>query len=392
MAAPKLNAAEKAKILGKVTADINKKAGRTVIGTLQDPDIAEQAKIVFLKTPSSELNVALGGGFPLGKIVELMGENSSGKTSLAIETMAKDMAEDPDSIWGWYESEGSFDMEYAKQFPGFDESRLYIWYMEDEGAEKGLDFLEAMLRTGQFRGIVVNSVAGLTPSREMESEMGKQDIALQARMMSKLMRKITAVANRYKTLCLFINQFRTNVGQMFGDPTTTTGGKALAFYSTQRIAMRKVKLENGDGITDEEGLKISCRIGKNRVAKGNPYKAAKFTAIYGMGIDQVRGVALMAVENNLVEKSGAWIYFPSKANTIVMPNGVEAKFASMAKFIDAMRDETNSLFETLRDLVEAKASQGHIATELLDEDDIKAITKFEKHLEDEMKVDEEDEG
>ena len=141
-----------------------------------------------------------------------MGENSSGKTSLAIETIALDMKNDENAYWGWYETEGSFDLDYAQQFEGFDTDRLIIWHIEDEGAEKGLDFLEAMLRTGQFKGIVINSVAGLTPSREMESEMGKQDIALQARMMSKLMRKVTGVASKNKTCMIFINQFRTNVG------------------------------------------------------------------------------------------------------------------------------------------------------------------------------------
>lgn len=391
MALNKMTAAEKAKVLGKVMGDINKKAGRTVIGTLKDPDIAEQATITFIKTPSIELNGALNGGFALGKIVELMGENSSGKTSVAIETMAMDMAADPNAYWGWYETEGSFDLEYAKQFPGFDEDRLVIWYMEDEGAEKGLDFLESMLRTGMFKGIIVNSVAGLTPSREMESEMGKQDIALQARMMSKLMRKITAVANKNKTLMLFINQFRTNVGAMFGDPNVSTGGKALAFYATQRIAMRKVKLENNDGITDEEGLKISCRIAKNRVAFGNPYKAAKYTAIYGQGTDRVREVATFAVDYEIVEKSGAWIYFPSKANPATLADGTEAKFQSKGKFIDALRDSKNGLYDTLRDLVEAKLAQGTLKLETLDEEEIKAISSFDKAVEEEMDIEEDDE-
>lgn len=208
----KLDAAAKRKLLNKAMDSINKKAGRTVIGRVTDPEIAELVRIDFMPTPSVEMNLMLGGGFPRGKIIELFGEHASGKTSIAIETMALDMKTDPDAFWYWYETEGSFDIDYAKQFDGFDEDRLIIGHIEDEGAEKGLDHLEAMLRTGQFAGIIVNSVAGLTPSAEMAEEMGKQSIALQARMMSKLMRKITGVASKNKTMMIFINQFRTNIG------------------------------------------------------------------------------------------------------------------------------------------------------------------------------------
>jgi recombination protein RecA len=309
-----------------------------------------------------------------------MGENSSGKTSLAIETIALDMKNDPEAYWGWYETEGSFDLEYAQQFEGFDSERLIIWHIEDEGAEKGLDFLEAMLRTGQFKGIVINSVAGLTPSREMESEMGKQDIALQARMMSKLMRKVTGVASKNKTCMIFINQFRTNVGAMFGDPNVSTGGKALAFYASQRIAMRKVKLEKTDGITEEEGIKVSCRVAKNRVSKGNPYKAAKYTAIFGQGIDIIRGTALTAIENEIVQGAN-WIYYPDKDNCATLPDGELAKWNGMGKFVDYLRDNPDFVTQLKLD-IENKAKSGSIKTEQLTEEEIKAISKIDKDLED----------
>lgn len=374
----KLNAAEKAKLLNKVMGDINKKAGHTVIGRTTDPEIAELVKIEFMKTPSVEINLMLGGGFPRGKIIELFGEHASGKTSIAIETMAEDMKNDPDSYWGWYETEGSFDIDYAKQFDGFDENRLIIWHVGDEGAEKGLDFLEAMLRTGQFAGIIVNSVAGLTPQREMESEMAKADIALQARMMSKLMRKITGVASKNKCTMIFINQFRTNVGAMFGDPNVTTGGRALAFYATQRIGMRKVKLESSDGITDDEGMKVSARVAKNRVANGNPYKACKYTAIYGEGIDKIRGVALMAIEQGIVEGSG-WLFYPNKANPTTLKNGELAKWQGKGKFIEAIRDN-EELYELLKLELERKAKGRNLVLESLTDEEIANIKAVEEEL------------
>lgn len=384
----KLKAADKAKLLNKVMADINKKAGHTVIGRTTDPEIADMVRIDFLPTPSVEINLMLGGGFPRGKIIELFGEHASGKTSLAIETMAEDMKSDPDSYWGWYETEGSFDIEYAKQFDGFDEDRLIIWHVGDEGAEKGLDFLEAMLRTGQFAGIIVNSVAGLTPKREMESDMEKADIALQARMMSKLMRKITGVASKNKCTMIFINQFRTNVGAMFGDPNVTTGGRALAFYSTQRIGMRKVKLETQDGITDDDGMKVSARVAKNRVANGNPYKACKYTAIYGEGIDKVRGVALMAIEQNVVEGS-SWLYYPTKDSPMTLPDGEPAKWQGKAKFIDYIR-ENEDFYKLMKEELEARAKGKKLQLETLSAEEIKAIEKAEAELEDDFEPAEEE--
>lgn len=376
--AQKLDANAKKALLNKVMGAINKKAGHTVIGRVTDPEIADLVRIDFLPTPSVEMNLMLGGGFPRGKIIELFGEHASGKTSIAIETMAEDMKNDPDSYWGWYETEGSFDIDYAKQFEGFDEDRLIIWHVEDDGAEKGLDFLEAMLRTGQFTGIVTNSVAGLTPKKEMESDMEKADIALQARMMSKLMRKITGVASKNKTTMIFINQFRTNIGQMFGDPNVTTGGRALAFYSTQRIGMRKVKLEPADGITDDDGMKVSARVAKNRVANGNPYKACKYTAMYGEGIDRIRGVALMAIEQDVVEGS-SWIYYPNKANPLQLSDGTECKWNGKGKFIDAIR-ESQELYNLMKLELERKAKGKALVLETLSEEEIAELEKAEEDL------------
>lgn len=373
-----LSAQEKRKLLDKVIADINKKAGRTVIGRPNDPEMAELTRIDFLPTPSIELNVALGGGFARGKIIELFGEHSSGKTSLALETIALDMKNNPDSYWGWYETEGSFDLEYAMQFDGFDPDRFVLWHIEDEGAEKGLDFLEAMIRTGQFTGIVVNSVAGLTPKSEMESEMEKQSVGLQARMMSKLMRKITGIASKNKCTVIFINQLRTNVGVMYGDPNVTTGGRALSFYASQRINMRRAKLEKSDGIAEDEGIKVVCKVAKNRFATGN--QQCSYIALYGKGIDRVRGVANAALEHGFVEQSGAWIYYPTKDNPATLPDGEVAKWQGAAKFLEYLR-ENPGFTSRLSEEIMQQVHRGKVTGKSLDDEEIAAIRELEGELE-----------
>ena len=155
-------------------------------------------------------------------------------------------------------------------------------------------------------------------------------------------------------------------------------GKALAFYASQRIAMRKVKLEKTDGITDDEGIKVSCRVAKNRISKGNPYKAAKYTAIFGHGIDVVRGVALTAIENEIVQGSN-WIYYPDKDNCATLPDGELAKWNGMGKFVDYLRDNPDFMNKIKSD-IENKAKQGSIKTEQLSEEEVNAIGNIEKEL------------
>ena len=198
----------------KAMRNINKRFGEGVVGTLREKE--EDLTIGFYKTPSIEFNNMLGGGFPIGKLIELYGANSSGKTSLAIETIAFNQKNNENFIAGWFETEESFDYEYAEML-GIDTDRIVIWDQRDTGAEQGLDILRGLITDGSFNMIVINSVAGLTPKKELEDDIGKANIALQARMMSKLMRVITGSAAKNKCSIIFVNQLRTNVGQMFGN-------------------------------------------------------------------------------------------------------------------------------------------------------------------------------
>lgn len=355
---------------------INKKSGKVVVARMVDMKDKLTAK--FIPTPSLELNNALGGGFKKGAISETAGEASSGKTSLWLEIIAADQKANPDSYWHWLETEGLFDWDYATNVHGVDPERLYLTEVTDDGAESALDVLEALLRTGELTGIVVNSVAGLTPKKEFEGQMGDQNVGLQARMMSKLMRKIMGVTAKTGTHVAFINQFREKVGVMHGDPRTTTGGRALAFFASQRVDVNKVKIEAADGFTEDEAMKVSWRIRKNRAMfMRNPYVKGSFVAIYGEGIDQVGEIARFAPKLGLCEKAGSWIYYPTKAAPATI-HGTEMKFQSTAlfmKFLEKHEDIKKMFFEAV---MEKMKEQDSVLVEAMSEEEIDGIKKEEE--------------
>lgn len=214
---------EKRKIAMKVMDSINKDEKGIAVGFAKD--VAK--KLRFLPTPSEDINIMSGGGWPIGRITEIFGNNSSGKTSICIETIGEDMEQNPDSYWAWLESEESFDPDYAESVHGVDLERLIYIDISEQGAEKSIDRLEILMRSGILTGFVVNSVAGLVPKKELEEELEKANIALQARMMSKLMRKWTGLIGKKNLVAIFINQLRTDVNSRFGDPNITTGKKVL---------------------------------------------------------------------------------------------------------------------------------------------------------------------
>lgn len=203
--------ADKKKNLTAVLNGINKKFGASTVSFVKDKDL----KIEYLQSPSHEFNAMLAGGIGVGRITEFYGENSSGKTSMAIEIIAHNQKANPDFVAGWFETEGSIDEEILASF-GIDMDRLVYWDQTEVGAEQGLDILRALIASNEFDLIVCNSVAGLAPKKEIEDDIEKQNVALTARMMSKLMRVITGICFKTKTSMIFINQVRTNVGVMYG--------------------------------------------------------------------------------------------------------------------------------------------------------------------------------
>ena len=328
---------EKLKRLSSLTASINKKFGDGTVMTAKEAADSGKLSKKILATPSLELNDALHcGGF--GGIVELFGPNSSGKTSLAIDTIVKNQNEDPNFVVAWLETEGSVTEQILKDH-GVDLERVFYWRQEDAGnAESALDIARAFITSGDVDAMVVNSIAGLCPKVENEDDLEKQNIALTARLLSKFFRVATGVASKNDVTMIFINQVRDNVGQMFGDPATTTGGKALAFYASQRIRMSQKKIMAGDPIKEEEGVKIGCIVKKNRFAgKHNPFTKCDYYATFENGIDSVVPLPTLLLNNGIMRNAGAWWYYEDEQGQLITIDGIPGKFKSKAAFLEVLR-------------------------------------------------------
>lgn len=328
---------DKMKRLQASMAQINKRYGANTV--MKASDAAAQGKLTkkVIPTPSLELNDALRcGGF--SGIVELYGPNSSGKTSLAIDTLVKNQKLDPDFVGGWLETEGSVTEVILKDH-GVDLDRLIYWRQEDVGnAENALDILRGFVMGGDIDMIVVNSVAGLAPKVETEDDLEKQNIALTARLLSKFFRVVNGFAAKNDVTLVFINQIRDNVGQMFGDTSTTTGGKALAFYASQRIKMNRNKIMAADPIKEEEGVKISCITHKNRFAgKHSPFTKCIYYATYANGIDSVIPMPALLLDAGIMRQAGAWWYYEDEQGQVITIDGISGKFSSKNAFLDVLR-------------------------------------------------------
>lgn len=329
---------DKLKALSDVVGKINKTYGAGTIMTAADAVKAGKLTKRVLKTPSLELNQALWCG-GLSGIVELFGPSGSGKTSLAIDTIVLNQKEDPDFIAAWLETEGSV-TETILQDHGVDLDRLVYIRQEDVGnAESALDILRGLInRENLFNMIVVNSVAGLTPKKESEDDLDKQNIALIARTMSKFFRVATGDISKNNITAVFINQVRDNVGQMFGDTAVTTGGKALGFYADQRIRMNQLKIQAADPIKEDEGVKISFIIKKNRRAGvHNPFTKGQYYARFDSGIDSIIPLPQMLLDAGVMEQKGAWWYYKDQGGNILFVDGIEGKFSSKNAFLDTLR-------------------------------------------------------
>lgn len=367
---------EKKKRLQQTIGNINKKFGKDTVQTAQEAYSQGKLTKKRVKTPSLEFNDMLHGGF--AGIVELFGSTGSGKTSLAIETIAHNQQNDPDFVAAWLETEGSVTEEILYNH-GIDMERLIYWRQEDVGtAESALDIARGFIAAGDVDLMVFNSVAGLAPKTETEDDLEKQNIALTARLLSKFFRVITGQASKNDVTMLFINQVRDNVGVMFGNPTTTPGGKALGFYASQRIMMNKVKIQASDPIKEEDGLKVSCITYKNRFAgRHNPYTKCHYYATYANGIDSIIAIPDLLLEANIVRKAGAWWYYEDAQGNPISFNGVPCKWRSQTAFIDALRSD-----EALRDMLISKLdaiSQNQNATEMA------AVKQAEQELEEEQR-------
>lgn len=333
---------EKMKLLGGIQKEVNKKYGERALMTGKEAIESGALDNIIAPTPSLELNQALYCG-GLSGIVELFGPPASGKTSLAIETLAKSQKDDPNFIALWVETEHSITQDILEQH-GVDISRIaFADQAQVDSAESVLDIAYAAMVQNAVNMVIINSVAGFLPKQEFESDLDKQNVGRTAQLMSKLFRKITGPAGKNKINVIFINQLRDKIGVMFGDPSTTTGGRALAFYADQRIRMSALKIQEKDPISANEGVKIHCIVQKNRRAgKHNPNTECTYYALFDQGIDSTVSIPQILADKNIFEVSGRWWYYPSKSNVQSIA-GVQCKFGSKNELQNLLR--TNEAFK-----------------------------------------------
>lgn len=331
--APKGPSAEKLKALQMAMEKIEKNYGKGSIMKMGDDKIED---VPVISTGSVALNLALGvGGYPRGRIIEIYGPESSGKTTLAIHAIAE--AQKAGGIAAFIDAEHAFDRFYAEKL-GVDIENL--WISQPDNGEQALEIADQLIRSSAVDIVVIDSVAALTPKAELEGDMGENKVGLQARLMSQALRKLTATISKTNTTCIFINQLREKIGVMFGNPETTTGGNALKFYASVRLDIRRVgQIKDGEEIL---GNQTRVKVVKNKVAP--PFRKAEFDIMYGEGVSKVGEIVDIASEMGILKKSGSWYSY----NDTRLAQGREAAKTCLRDNPELAEEIENKVYESMK--------------------------------------------
>ncbi|MEO1219013.1 MAG: recombinase RecA [Bacteroidota bacterium] len=335
------NPTEKLKALNLIIDKLEKTYGKGAVMKLSDDKVVD---IPAISTGSLGLDIALGiGGIPRGRIIEVYGPESSGKTTLSLHCIAE--AQKNGGVAAFIDAEHAFDKSYAQRL-GIDTENLYI--AQPDNGEQALEIAENLIRSSAIDIIIIDSVAALVPKGELEGEMGESKMGLQARLMSQALRKLTGTINKTGCACIFINQLREKIGVVFGNPETTTGGNALKFYASVRLDIRKVTtIKNNDG--EILGNRTRVKVVKNKVAP--PFKVVEFDILYGEGISKIGEVIDLGVGMGIIKKAGAWFSYG------------DDKLAQGREAVKTLLKDNPELLATLEQEIQAQVQEAAAAKE-----------------------------
>lgn len=387
--------AKKLSILDKVVDSINAKNKSEVINRIGRSDtLKEKLKKKFIETPSQVINEITGGGFPRGSFSVVVGEPDSGKTSILLETIGWNMKNDPNFTALWLESEGSITDTHIEMFNIDRERLVYLEHDRETHAEKAIDTIEAVLSTGAIDFAVINSLKALVPNKELMDSMEDMNIALQARMNAKMLRKFTSLVSTTSTAFVIVTHLTTDIGKMFGDPLIISGGKSLMYSSMLTVDFRKRTLQAADPVTKEEGMKIGVSIRKNHsVPDRNPYVKGDYYVVFGQGVEQYMSTIDNAIEKGILEQRGAFIRFPDETGEPLEKDGIKYQWQgknNLREFLLENEDFMNQLVDmcagrhismTEEEVEKVQASENKIKESVEDEEKIaKAIDKASEKI------------